>query len=894
MRATPMKRSGMRNQLLSLVTFVIAAVAAGACGELTGPESPSTPTNVVATLVNPTTVTVTWTPSPLNDGVISYSVYRNGTKVGESNGTETTYTDTGLTPQQTYVYTVAANCVGGVVSDRSLESPASTVLTRDVTPPTVVSTIPLSNATQASPSANVNAVFSEPMDPATINTTTFTLRVTNGAAIPGTVTYDAVARRATLTPIGSLPNPANITATVTTGAKDVAGNALASAFSWTFSTRDDAPPTVIATSPANAATGVSPNALITITFSEAMDQSTVTASNITLRLQSSGAAVAAIVTYDATTRVATVTPTAPLAQNTNYNVLISAALKDLAGNPLTALLITFRTGDTAAPTVVSTSPADLATGVPVGTTVTATFSEAMDETTINTTTFTVRPTSGGAALAGTVTYNATTNTATFTPTAPLAGSTVYSAIITTGVRDAGGNALAANKTWTFVTADITPPTVASVVPANAATGVALNTTVRVTFSEAMDASTISGTNLSLRPTSSSTPVAAVVTYEAGTNTAVITPNAPLSGTTGYTVTVTTGVKDAAGNSLAGQFTSTFTTLTPDVTAPTVTNVVPADNATNVATNTTVRVTFSEPMDQTTINTTNITLRTTSPSVAVTGTVSYDAATRVATFTPSAPLASSTDYTVTVTTGVKDASGNALASQFVSDFTTASSDVTAPTIVSRVPTAGATGVAVNTNVTVTFSEVMDAATINTTTITLAPTAGGSPVAATVGHSAGTATLNPNADLTPGTSYTVTVTTGVKDVAGNALAAQSTWTFTTAAADVTPPTVAQTTPIGATDASVNTDVVVTFSEAMDVTTITTTTFTLTRTSGAGAPAGVTGVISYDTDTRRATFNPTGSLVAGAFYTVTVVGGASGVKDLAGNPLAANFTFNFQTAP
>jgi chitodextrinase len=160
MRATTMKRTLMRKSLLSFAALALATFTAMACGELTGPESPTTPSNVVATLASPTSVNLSWTASPLNDGVVSYSIYRNGTKVGETVGTETTYTDTGLSPQTTYVYSVAANCVGGVVSERSVETEESTVTTVDITAPTVVQTTPPPGSTQVSPAADINVVFS--------------------------------------------------------------------------------------------------------------------------------------------------------------------------------------------------------------------------------------------------------------------------------------------------------------------------------------------------------------------------------------------------------------------------------------------------------------------------------------------------------------------------------------------------------------------------------------------------------------------------------------------------------------------------------------------------------------------------------------------------------------
>ncbi len=875
----------MRKTLLSYAAALVA-ITAIACGELTGPESPSTPTDVVATLASPTAVNLSWTPSPLNDGVISYSIYRNGNKVGETTGTETTYTDTGLSPQTTYVYSVAANCVGGVVSERSVETEQSTVTTIDITAPTVVQVIPIEGTTQVSPAADVNVIFSEPMDPSTINGTTFTIRITNGAALPATVTYNAETRRAVLVPTGGLPNFSSITATMSTGAKDLAGNALAAAKVWTFTTRDDVPPTVIATSPPNNATGVPPNSVVTITFSENMDATTINASSITIRPTASGPALTATVTYNAATRVATLTPSAPLSQNVNYTVTVGTAVKDAQGNAMAQTTFSFTAGDITAPSVVSVTPLESATGVAVNTTVTATFSEPMDPATINTTTFTVRPTASGTNLAGTVTYNAGTSTATFTPSAPLASGTQYTATVTTGARDAAGNPMGAAKTWTFTTADVVAPTVTGVVPANGATSVTLSTTVRVTFSEPMLVSSINGTNITLRPTASATPVSATVAYEAGTNTAVLTPSAPLTATTNYTVTVTTGVRDASNNALAAQFTSTFTTLTPDATPPQVSTVQPANAAVAVPTSTTVRVTFNEPMDVTTITNVNIVLRNNVTNALIPATVTYDVPTRVATLTPTGPLSNATVYRVEVTTAVKDVSGNALAAQFSSIFTTAAApDGIAPTIVSRSPTNGATSQAINTNVVITFSEPMDPATLNTTTITLTPTGGGAAIAGTVTPGAGntTSTFDPTPELAYNTSYTVTVTTGVKDVAGNALAAQSTSTFTTIL-DTVAPTITATSPVAnATGVARNTTVNVTFSEAMDATTITGSTFTVT------AGGAVVGSVSYNAATRVATFTPSGQLAASTVHTVTVT---TGVKDAAGNSMAVNAVFSFTT--
>jgi hypothetical protein len=126
------------------------------------------------------------------------------------------------------------------------------------------------------------------------------------------------------------------------------------------------------------------------------------------------------------------------------------------------------------------------------------------------------------------------------------------------------------------TPDNTPPTVISVTPLNGATNVATNTAVTATFSEAMNPATINGTTFELRNPSSAL-VAATVTYNAGTNTAILTPSSALANGTTYTAKViggAAGVKDLAGNAMVGDYTWTFTTA-----------AAPACNLTIVSTDT---------------------------------------------------------------------------------------------------------------------------------------------------------------------------------------------------------------------------------------------------------------------------------------------------------------------
>ena len=109
------------------------------------------------------------------------------------------------------------------------------------------------------------------------------------------------------------------------------------------------------------------------------------------------------------------------------------------------------------------------------------------------------------------------------------------------------------------------------------------------------------------------------------------------------------------------------------------------------------------------------------------------------------------------------------------------------------------------------------------------------------------------------------------------------------DTTPPSITAVAPAsGATGVGAGVNVVATFSERMNPATITTATIELRTATSALVPATVT----YNDVSRTATLDPTGPLASLATYSATVKGGAAGVKDIAGNPLAGDLTWTFTT--
>jgi hypothetical protein len=207
--------------------------------------------------------------------------------------------------------------------------------------------------------------------------------------------------------------------------------------------------------------------------------------------------------------------------------------------------------------------------------------------------------------------------------------------------------------------------------------------------------------------------------------------------------------------------------------PTVASTDPANNATNFSISAKISATFSVAMDPTTVTTTNFTVQKNATTM-VSGTTEYSGTT--ATFTPSQNLQPNTLYTATITKGVLNKNKLSLTESLVWSFTTgAIPDVTLPTATLTDPLNNGTGVARNTALAITFSEAMDPLTINTSTFVV--TQGSTAVSGTVTYSGTTATFTPAAVLGAALAYTAKIKTGAKDLAGNALAADIVWNFTT---------------------------------------------------------------------------------------------------------------------
>jgi outer membrane lipoprotein SlyB len=809
--------------------------------------------------------------------------------------------------------------------------------------PQVTGRTPAPGATGVQTTSSVTATFAQSPDPATVTAASFTLSGPAGT-VPATVTYDAGTRTATLTPTAQLDGLTAYTATLTTAIKGWNGVPLASNVAWSYTTASGSPPTVTSRTPAAGATNVAYNAKPTATFDRALDPATVTNASFTLT-PAGGTAVQATATYDGPSRTATLTPTALLVGSTTYTARLTTAVKATDGAALAAdVSWTFTTKASPGPfTVTSRVPAPLSNGISPATNVRAVFSRSVDPATLTATTFKLVP-DGGSAVPATISYDDTTRTATLTPTSALAPMQTYTATLTTGVKGIEDNTpLSADSTWTFTTAFSAPPAPAltATSPLAGVTGAPLDSVVQATFDRVMDPATLTNQTFTITA-AGAPPTVAAVSYDTNTNTATLTPAAPLAVATEYTARVTTGARSSVGAPLSADVTWKFTTLDcpcqlfSNSLAPASTNLSTQDGRAGTGPFTYelgVKFTVDAPADVTSLrfykdaNETGthvgriwgptgsqlaqvtyagetasgwqkqklnspVTLQ---PGNVYTASVGVNARWVSTLFALGSPVVSGPLRTVA--DGANGVYGNSAgtfptssygnSNYFVDVVVKGPGQATAvPHVVGQQPSSGASGVDQTASVKATFDIDIDPATVTGSTFTLSGP-GGSSIPASVSYNASsrTATLTPSEPLTQLTTYTARVTTGVKSEYSVPMSALVAWNFTTAPNP--PPGVQSTSPgAAATGVSGLDSVRATFNQAMDAATITSSTFTLKAAGGTTIPASVT----YSDVTRTATLTPAVPLTSTTDYVAIVTTDAANTD---GVRLSSPYSWSFTTS-
>jgi hypothetical protein len=462
----------------------------------------------------------------------------------------------------------------------------------------------------------------------------------------------------------------------------------------------------------------------------------------------------------------------PASAQNGSTLSVFALAMDAAGNTSSELSLTLLVGDLEPPAVIILSPSD---GVLVSPGENLTLAvQATDDVAISRISYAASGVVSSGGIKAIVPAS-TPVQATFDLSIPQ-GTNPGVVLLTVVAEDPAGNQSAPAQRQVVVR-DVTAPSVQITSP-TAGAEIDPRTPLNVTV-VASDDSGVAEVVFDAQGVASSHQVRSIAPPLAGTSqifSVSFDSQLPLGGS----ITVNANAKDASGN--VGNA-SPLTLVVRDVVPPRVTGVTPTNGATNVDPNASIVVQFSEPLNTSTVTGSTVSLSAAGQAVPVRHAVSDGG--QVVNITPiTQPLATNTDFTLTVSTGVSDRSGNPLESTFRSTFRTASPDTVGPRVISFSPANGASDVSVSTNITATFSEPIDPATISSSSFQTS--ASGSPLPGKFDFLAGNTIVQFNPGVLPlKTLVSVQLSNSIKDVAGNPLVDSSgnpltaplTYTFTT---------------------------------------------------------------------------------------------------------------------
>lgn len=699
------------------------------------------------------------------------------------------YNNSSAFPNQSFL---AANYWVDVTFTESLPTPG------DTTAPTVASTSPVTNAVNVAPQSNVTVTFSESMNPSSVSTSTLMLKDSANVVVPAVVSYNSSNRTATLTPNSTLSFSSTYTVTVKGGGggvSDEAGNVLASNYIWSFSTSGASPSNVSLWSSA-----VTPSVV-------AQSDSQPVELGLKFRSSSNGY-IAGVRFYKA-------------ANNTGTHV---GNLWSASGTKIASATFVNETAN-------GWQYQAFANPVPINANATYIVSYHA-------------PVGNYSADSGYFSLGGYTNAPLYAFSSTESGGNGVYRYGISGFPDQTWNG---TNYWVDVVftqslpQDTTAPTIVASAPAAGAT-VGPQTSVVVTFSEPMNAASINNGSFFLRNAAWNI-VSATVTYDAASRTATLVPSAALASPGSFTATVkgsAGGVTDVAGNALAVDYSWSFTTqaqnnvaLWSDSTTPataTVDDFQPVEVGMKFRSTTSGHVTGIRFYKGTGNTGTHVGNLWTAGGTKI-GSVSFTNETasgwQYQAFPSPIPIDANTSYVVSYhapgggysatpgyfnSQGVShpplyapsssEGGGNGVFRYGASGFpneswngtnywvdvtfvSVPSNDTTPPAVVYTSPSRGSCGVPQNASVYVRFSEAMNSGSLNSSSYVLQDAAGVN-ISTSLSYIATTRTavLKPSSGLIPGRTYSVRIkggSTGVKDVAGNPLASDLLWSFSTSSDD-----------------------------------------------------------------------------------------------------------------
>ena len=777
-------------------------------------------------------------------------------------------------------------------------------------------------ATKVPVNSQIVISYSKLVDPLSVNSNSiYIYRTSDSLQISGTYSVDnsnGTNGTVTFTPSANLPSSSTIQVYSNysgNNVTDLSGNNFVgnSEQFATAGTADPTPPTITSVTPLNNSTNLGLNTVVTLTFSKPLNPSTVNTNTFNLF---NGNCVPVVnncsqrmnpsIGISADHQVVTMSTGLP--QNALITVVATSGVQDLAGNSLADFSSTFTTVQLTSgtrPSVISERPGNGNSGVPANSPVILFVNEALDPTTVNSTSLNVSQ--NGTIVAGAIGLSGNNTVVSFTPSSPFIPGAYVQVFFSSSATDTFGNPLI-NFQYAFTVAPAisttAAPNVIATVPYNSQGGVATNSSIDIEFSKPIDPTTVNTTNFTLAFCGSGgQPVSRTVTLRTPTIVRITPTGTLIANFTNpaYCYNVTTAVKDTNGNALANPISYYFTTGSgKDLAQPQVSSITPPNATTNIGTNAPIQVRFNKAINVLTVSTSTVQITTmvggvptpiTPMSINYVNLGTNNTTTTDVLFTPVNILPDNAVINVAIA-NVQDLAGNNIV-PFTSSFTTkVGPDASTPTVVSYSPYYNQTNVPSNSVITINFSEPMDPLTlVNKNSLIVYDFAQNV-------YLNGVWSLSPDAltaTFTPQDSNGNTTSLGIgrefyfqwnnnaTNLVGNGLQGGTVYFYTAVTPPTTTPQVSITSPENSqTGVPTNAVIQILFNEPVQSSSVGGVALTLNGTA-------VTGVVNTLTQGNTLlTLTPPGLLQASGNYGLTI----TGVKDVAGNVLTPAVATTFTT--
>jgi len=621
--------------------------------------------------------------------------------------------------------------------------------------------------------ASINKILlyvNDKVDTSTIETGLYVAQ--DGVLIDGTITALADDYAIEFIPAESFTPGALIHVYLQSTVTDLSGNALHN-YQSSFTVYDE--DTLFGTkhyptaySPVSGATEVTLNPVIQISYTEALDDTTVNASNLVLRDPDNNE-VTSEITLSSNGRVVSVAPQELLAVDTRYTLTLSNAILDTDGDPQwTNYSMYFTTGaaaveDNQAPSLVTISPANGAVDVPLNVSFHARFDEALSPLSF--------PEEEGLF----VQFTSNNQEVRYTPIDILLAENTEITEDLPPVTDFSGNAVSVSTTFTTSDyIDLTNSDVRYISPFANETGVPVNAVVVLEMTEAIDPSSINGSSLQLYNVTSAADVPATVNQSTDGKTLTLVPDEVFDTSSQHRV-ITNGLKDLSGNSTTYRVYYFTTSELNDDTAPTVSIIGINDGQTDLPTNVNLNIRFSEAIDIiASLQQSQIIVKDSDTNV-VPFKVQFNNDQSLVTLSPLSVLAPLSTYSLDIS-GILDRAQNVLESDVNYTFTTGSySDIKEGKVLYRTPLSVDTNIPLNVVVEIKVDTPVDPATVTIETFRLYDYTNGNTIAGSLSLSEGDTriTFTPDVDLIANSRYYISMSNNyanpgikfVRDFGGN---------------------------------------------------------------------------------------------------------------------------------